>query len=228
MSTVRHAVVMSSYNRPTMIAKAIRSVRFQSRPFQLIVTDDGSNDETRQAIERAFSGDSKCQVIYSDRPRVGELADPTVRAVMCINDAIALIRDTVEFVHYLPDDDWYAAGRFAAFERFFDAHDSFDVAYGRLKYVEDDKETGELFHDRVLTDPVCRVDHGQFCHRYSCFLRVPAWPIEPGNYAFDAAFFKKLVAAGYSFYPIQEVVNYKRKHEKNLQNTGTESIDERE
>lgn len=225
---VRHAVVLSSYNRPTMVTKAIRSVRFQNRPCQLIVADDGSNEETRKAIAMAFGGDARCQVMYSDRPRVGELADPTVRAVMCINDAIAQIRDEVEFVHYLPDDDWYAAGRFAAFERFFDAHQAYDVAFGRLKYIENDKEVGELYHGHVLTDPYCRVDHGQFCHRRSCFQRAPEWPIEPGNYAFDAGFFRRLVAAGYLFYPIEEVVNYKRKHAKNLQNTGTDSIDERE
>jgi len=223
---VRHAVVLSSFNRPTMVTKAIRSVRVQSRPFQLIVTDDGSNEETRRAVVAAFAGDKQCRVIYSGRPREGELADPAIRAVMCINDAIGLI--DADLVHYLPDDDWFAAGRFAAFERFFEAHPMADVAYGRLKYVENDKVTGELYLGRVLVDPICRVDHGQFCHRFSCFRNAPEWPATAGDYAFDAAYFRKLIAAGYSFYPIEEVVNYKRRHEKNLQNTGTSSINERE
>lgn len=228
MAGPRHAVIMSSYNRPTMIPKAIRSVRFQSRPFQLIVADDGSNAETRAAIQAAFGGDPKCEVMHSERPREGEFADPCVRAVTCINEALANIKESVEFLHYLPDDDWYAAGRFAAFERFFDAHPDHDVAFGRLKYVENDQEVGELFFDRVLADPSCRVDHGQFCHRRRCLSHVPQWPVEAGNYAFDAGFFSKLVAAGYSFYPIPETVNYKRRHEKNLQNTGLTSIDTRE
>lgn len=224
----RHAVIMSSYNRPTMISKAIRSVRFQSRPFQLIVADDGSNEETRAAIKVAFGGDLKCEVMYSERPRDGAFIDPCVRAVTCINDAIARVKDSVEFMHYLPDDDWYAAARFAAFERFFDANEHADVAFGRMKYVENDQEVGELFHDRVLSEPFARVDHGQFCHRRKCFELAPQWPVEAGNYAFDAGYFHRLVDAGFSFYPIPEVVNYKRRHEKNLQNTGLDSIDTRE
>jgi glycosyltransferase involved in cell wall biosynthesis len=209
-----------------MVTKAIRSVRTQASSFQLIVADDGSNEETRQAISLAFAGDPRCRVIYSDRPREGELADPAVRAVMCINDAIRLI--DADLVHYLPDDDWYAPGRFPAFERFFEANPLCDVAYGRLKYIENDEPAGELYHGRVLTDPVCRVDHGQFCHRFSCFQQAPEWPATAGDYAFDAAYFRKLIAAGYSFYPIDTLVSYKRRHEKNLQNTGTSSIDERE
>jgi len=219
---------MSSYNRPTMIARAIRSVRFQSRPFQLIVADDGSNEETRAAISLAFGGDPKCSVMFSDRPREGNLADPAIRAVMCINDALAKISNSIEFLHYLPDDDWFAAGRFAAFERFFDAHPGCDVAYGRMRYVQDEQEVGELYAGCVLTVPYSRVDHGQFCHRRSCLKHAPQWPARAGDYAFDAAYFSKLVAAGYSFYPIEDIVNYKRRHGKNLQNTGTNSINERE
>jgi glycosyltransferase involved in cell wall biosynthesis len=221
MSTYRHAVIVSSYNRPTMVREALQSIMFQRANVQVIVADDDSNEETRHAIETEIRGRPSYRAIYANRPREGEFANITRRATQCINDALALI--DAELVHYLPDDDWYGSGRFFAFERFFDAHPDADVAYGRMYTVATvDGElcvVDDLFRGVVLTDPVNWVDHGQFCHRARVLERVPRWPATP-HYAFDANFLLALAKAGYDLHPVNHVVNYKSKHDRNLMSEG--------
>lgn len=52
----RTAVILTTYNRPRLIADAIRSVLQQSDPdWRLYVMDDGSTRECREAQERAFA-----------------------------------------------------------------------------------------------------------------------------------------------------------------------------
>lgn len=213
MSTYRHAVIISSYNRPTMVGTAIQSVLSQRASVQVIVADDDSNEETQRAIASALGGRDGCRIIRANRPRDGVMS-VCERAVACINDALRLV--DAEFVHYLPDDDWFASGRFGAFERFFDANPRVDVAYGRMAIIRNGVlEPHAMFLDCVTTNPVSWIDHGSFSHRASVLERVPTWPSTP-HFAFDANFFLALVEAGYEFHPVNHVVNYKTYHTKNL------------
>jgi glycosyltransferase involved in cell wall biosynthesis len=51
--TVRISVILSTYNQPQWLEKAVWGYAVQShRDFELLVADDGSTDDTRQAIER--------------------------------------------------------------------------------------------------------------------------------------------------------------------------------
>jgi glycosyltransferase involved in cell wall biosynthesis len=214
VSAYRHAVIISSYNRPQMVRTAIQSVLLSRASVQLIVADDDSNEETMLAISAEICGRKNAQSIRAKRPREGEFTNITRRATACINDALKLV--DAEFVHYLPDDDWFASGRFYAFERFFDANPDADVAYGRMGIVRNGHlEPHTSFLDCITNDPVNWVDHGQFSHRSRVLTRVPKWPVTP-HYAFDANYFLALVAAGYWFHPVNAVVNYKTHHDRNL------------
>lgn len=214
MTRYRHAVIISSYNRPKMVREAIQSALFQRASVQILIADDDSNEETRRAIEDEIRGHANCQVLYANRPRSGEFTNIPLRATSCINDALALV--DAEFVHYLPDDDLFGSARFWAFEHFFDENPEADVAYGVMFTVDgSDEAVGEVFVGTTMADAVNWVDHGQFCHRRRVLERVPRWPAEP-HYAFDANFLSALTAAGYVFHPVDHVVNYKRVHEHNL------------
>lgn len=226
---MRHVVVLSSYNRPNMVANAIASVRTQrgAADFRLIVADDASDAETRSSIERAFDGDRRCELLVSSVPRegVGAVTDPTIRAVSCINAAIA--KSDGDLYHYLPDDDWFNEWRFQSFETWFrDAPPSLLVAYGRMIYVDQDgMHVGSLYNGQILTSPACNVDHGQIAHRRSVFDQVPLWPSAPNNFCFDASFFNAIVEHGHAFYPVNAVVNYKRQHKLSLQRLSIDNSD---
>lgn len=204
-----------------MVQEAIDSVLLQRASVQLIVADDDSGAITRAQIEHAIRGRANCRVIYANRPREGEFTNVTLRATTCINDALKLV--DAEFVHYLPDDDWFGSGRFYTFERFFDENPDVDVAYGRMRTVREiDGEpfvVGDLFVGIPLTEPVDWVDHGQFSHRARVLERVSGWPATP-HYAFDANFLGALAAAGYVLHPVDRVVNYKLAHDRNLMSEG--------
>jgi glucosyl-dolichyl phosphate glucuronosyltransferase len=67
------SVVIATRNRAHLIADAIRAVRAQepdSPPFELIVVNNGSTDDTAHAIERAVAGDPRVQVVAEPRPGV--------------------------------------------------------------------------------------------------------------------------------------------------------------
>ena len=51
------SIIIPTYNRRDFLREAIRSVLEQSfRDFELIVVDDGSDDGTREMIQREFPG----------------------------------------------------------------------------------------------------------------------------------------------------------------------------
>ena len=50
------SVVIPTYNRAEIVSRAIKSVQNQTlQPFEIIVIDDGSNDDTRRTIKEQFS-----------------------------------------------------------------------------------------------------------------------------------------------------------------------------
>jgi glycosyltransferase involved in cell wall biosynthesis len=86
-------VVIATYNRASLLARAIRSVLAQTMPeWELIVVDDCSTDETEQAV-KSFS-DERIRYIRHDRKR---------RVSAARNTGIRCARG--EYVAFLDDDD---------------------------------------------------------------------------------------------------------------------------
>lgn len=211
-----HTVIVGSYNRPTYVREALRSVREQSYDrWQIIVTDDGSNDETLAAIREELGDDARCTLITQDRLPDGPRPGANVRAVERINDALPLVSGDI--VHYLPDDDRFAPGRFEAFNAVF-ADPSVMVACGGMRYVDGAiTSNAGIFPKADVRDPYCVLDQTQVAHRRECFAKVPRWPLADIAYAADGVFYRELCRAGYG--PIRAMpalVSLKRRHERML------------
>lgn len=226
-----HSVIVGSYNRPKLIARALRSIVEQTGPnWELIVSDDASNEETISVIRSFTDGDPRCLLLHApDRPAPGLRADGNVRAVRRINDALR--RATNDVIHYLPDDDFFAPNRFLSFESVLNNR-SVSMAYGRLQYVEaDGRVTGTLFPGGPVMDPLCQLDQSQVAHRRSCLDVVPEWPSDPDviGYVVDGLFYRSLVQAGFGpIWPVDALVTYKQNHAFNMQHTAHLSGERRE
>jgi RimJ/RimL family protein N-acetyltransferase len=225
-----HSVIVGSYNRPRYIAQTLESIVTQTGPnWQLLVSDDASSDGTIAVIRRFKDRDPRCHLLETqDRPLPGVRPTSNIRAIERINDAI--VRSTGEIIHYIPDDDFFAPGRFLVFESIF--HDpNKAMGYGRLRYVNGEVITSDdLFPGGPVSDPLCRLDQSQVAHRRSCFDRVPLWPTNPEvGYVVDGIFYRMLVDAGYGpIWPVDQLVSYKRRHTFNMQHTAHQSDERRE
>lgn len=134
----RAACIITSYNRPKLVQDAIVSVLNQTMPTQCIVMDDGSNAETRFAIEALFG--------YGNWPQYGQVvflpeSTPSERLGACrysrsINLALNHhLAPSVEFVCFLPDDDYLYPESVEARVNFLDDNPKAHVAFGRLRAV---------------------------------------------------------------------------------------------
>ncbi|MFZ4535397.1 glycosyltransferase family A protein [Propionivibrio sp.] len=90
--------VITTYNRCSIVPEAIRSVAEQTRPLhELIVIDDGSNDDTREAVLNSFKGiPFPCRYIYKNN------------AGMATSLNRGIQESTGDWVAFLDDDDlWH-------------------------------------------------------------------------------------------------------------------------
>lgn len=111
------SVVLPTFNRVSMLSEAIASVQAQRHPsWELIVVDDGSDDETLQLLERV--GDGRVRSIRTER-----VGSPTAR-----NRGLELARG--ELIAYLDDDNVMAAGWLASVAWAFGRHPHVEVVYG--------------------------------------------------------------------------------------------------
>jgi len=119
-------VVLPTHNRCELLQRAIDSVRGQTYPnWELVVVDDGSDDETAGVLERARSQDARI---------VTARLDPAEGASQARNRALDLARG--DLVVYLDDDnrfdpDWLRAVAWA-----FTEYPDVNVAYG-ARIVDD-------------------------------------------------------------------------------------------
>jgi glycosyltransferase involved in cell wall biosynthesis len=216
---VRHSVIVGSYNRPSLCVEAIRSVLSQDPgDFELVVSDDGSDEATVGSILSAIEGDARCRFMTVARVSPSEAGSGFVRAVQRINDALPLLRG--DAVHYLADDDLFAPGRFRVFDEMF-ADPSVMVAYGRLAYIQrDGSPAGKTRYFPTVLDPMNVLDQNQVAHRRTALERVPRWPsIPPGEKASDGVFLREL-SKYHAFHGRDALVGMKRLHDMNMQEVG--------
>jgi glycosyltransferase involved in cell wall biosynthesis len=95
------SVILPTYNRSTVLPRAVRSALAQTYPdFELIIVDDGSSDDTA-AVVRALADP---RIVYLPRPHGGAAAAENA----------GLARARGQFIGFLDDDDEWLPGKLAA------------------------------------------------------------------------------------------------------------------
>lgn len=202
------SIILTSYNKPTFLKKAIESVLSQTfKNFELIVADDNSpNPEVWNVInsfsdKRIISFNSN----ISDKDR-----RKTARYATQINYAVTHY-SSAKYICYLADDDYYYP---QMLERMYDYAEktNYDVIFCAQHIVDEDGNIDGGGVDgrgiRFFTMPLIRgadkLDHNQVMTTRSAFDKVHGWNDEEWCWSgADAAFYDKLEKAGYKFYPIE-------------------------
>lgn len=151
----RVAICLTTYNRPKLVADAIRSVFGQTTDdWRLYIMDDGSSLECRMAITEVLKehlGEDGRLIL--DTPHTSRMEWPnvtwwlgpdrtaeerkrTISYSRSINFALNFLLQEEKYVTYLCDDDSLYAESIKARADYLDAHPCAHVVFGRLRAVQ--------------------------------------------------------------------------------------------
>lgn len=175
------SVIVPTYNRAQYLPRALNSVLAQTyRDYEVIVVDDGSTDETPQAM-KPFEG----RVTYV-RQKNGGSASARNRG---IEEAKG------EYIAFLDSDDYWVADKLEAQVRILDAHPKVGIVYGRMPIVNEKGEKigmkpagvsgrnfkelldvwGDLPTSTVMTRRVCFEKAGMFDTSLTTMQDIDMW-----------------------------------------------------
>lgn len=124
-------VVIPSYNYAQFVGRAIDSVLKQTLTnFELIVVDDGSTDNTEEAVMTAFGNDKRCKYIRKDNSGVADTRN------------MGVFSGVGKYVCCLDADDRIAERFLEYCVRYLEENPEISIAYTGLYYVKPDGEEG--------------------------------------------------------------------------------------
>ncbi|HCM41807.1 MAG TPA: glycosyl transferase [Candidatus Omnitrophica bacterium] len=192
------SVIIPSYNRAPILERAIQSVLIQKGPpFEIIVVDDGSTDETEKVVHNLF------RLAGNTRPLPLKFVAQENRGVSAARNT-GIYHSKGEWLAFLDSDDEWLPGKLEAQTRFFEAHPEYQICqtdeiwirngFRVNKMKKHEKKGGWIFNECL---PLCAVspsavmmhrslfdEVGLFredypaCEDYELWLRVaPRYPI---------------------------------------------------
>ena len=202
-------VLLTSFNRPAMLRRAVESVMTQTyRDWDLVVLDDGSADQRAIGWIVPYLTGTPGSRLVCFRPTEEERR-ASVRYAELINWGAA--HSEGEALTFLTDDDWFLPTRLERMVARLSAADRPPVVYGAQRLWDLDGGV-RLPHDPplrrtngVLADAFHRVDHNSVMVRRDAFEEVGGFPTDPSLWRdADAHFWRRLTAAGHLFHPVDD------------------------
>ena len=210
-------VILLSYNRPTMVKKAIESVLSQQEcDFTLYVMDDNSNSET-QEILREYEQNRDIVLYVSDVKNENRLKE--IRGAILINMALKI--SSSEYITYLTDDCYYLPNRLKVMSRYLDTNQDVYSVYG-IQIVKDLADNELFIRGKDLGDvsqPHCKLDLNQIMHRRSVLDRagyIEETDVERYICQADGEFFTRIANNFGPFKQINTFTDVNIEHSKRL------------
>jgi glycosyltransferase involved in cell wall biosynthesis len=170
------SIILCTYNRAKLLSNAIRSVIKQTeQDWELIIIDDGSNDNTYNIVKQFLRYDSR--IVYFYHSNQG-LAKARNRGLAIANG---------EFICFVDSDDELAPAHLEKRLRYLKRYPSVDFIHGGTKligakekhYVADVKNPGKKIHLNK-----CHIG-GTFFFRRSILKKVKGFKSIPFGEDFD-------------------------------------------
>lgn len=205
-------VVLTSYNKPILLKKAIDSVLGQTyENIHLIIADDNSSDiGVAKVIMDSMKYDGDKSITFFNSNIREEDRFLTTRYATQINTAIRRFSES-KYICYLADDDFYYPAMIEKMVSF--AEDSArEVIFCAQHILDEDGNIdgggmngrGVRFFNEPLVRGADKLDHNQVMNTRRVFDEVGGWDDSPGTWSgADAYFFDRIEKFGISkFYPI--------------------------
>jgi glycosyltransferase involved in cell wall biosynthesis len=137
------SIILCTYNRAALLPNAIRSVLHQSvREWELIVIDDGSNDNTKAIVREFQSKDNRILYHFQTNKGLAKARNAGLR------------RATGEFLCFVDSDDALAPDHIKRRLLFLERNPRIDFLHGGMKligpaakqYVVDLRDTSKKIH----------------------------------------------------------------------------------
>lgn len=154
----RTLAIITSFNRPTLVKDAIRSILDgDDKDVRLAIMDDGSNGITRQAISEACgypgwmygeglrngivaeSGDNRVTWWHGPQRSIEDRRS-YIPYSFTLNLALGYLLRDERYVCYIVDDDFLYPESIKARADYLDANPDVHVVYGRTRSIEYDNE----------------------------------------------------------------------------------------
>jgi glycosyltransferase involved in cell wall biosynthesis len=139
----RVSVIIPSYNHEKYVAEAIQSVLDQSyQDFEIVITDDGSNDNTVDVIKQ-FT-DSRIKLFVFDKNLGASIATNH-----CIKNS------TGEFVALLNSDDVWLPNKLEKQVQFLDKHPDIGAVFSYSEFIDENSQLfiKEHFYTTIFQQP---------------------------------------------------------------------------
>lgn len=226
----KYNVILTSYNRTTLLHQAIESVLTQTyfKRFpdecRLFIIDDGSPQATRDIINQFLPNP---QIEYIQTDKKDEDRFKVCDYSFNINTCLQLIKNPEAYVFYLVCDDWFHSEHVELLSKALDENPEWMIVFGPQDVIQyDDVNNTEYYKFTRLLMPVvpqapCHVDHIQVAHRRRMIDTTGYWPDNAAHYgAGDAAFWTNINKT-YPFYrATMRTTNYNRHHKNSIQGLG--------
>jgi glycosyltransferase involved in cell wall biosynthesis len=206
------SIVIPSCNYARYLGDCLTSIFGQqgAPPFEVVLVDDGSTDETPQVLE--MHADPRLRVVRHERNR-GHIAT--------INEALPMTRGA--FVARIDPDDRYRPHFMAEVCRILQAHPDVGFVYARAALIDErGAETGPITAAPHAADfkgsEFLRLLERNFVCAPASAGRREAWLEHvpaPDGLAFNDWYFSLLIARRYPFYFLDDVIADYRVHGAN-------------
>ena len=151
-SIPRISIVITTYNRPTEVVKAVRAIQQQSfTDWELVIVNNGCTDDTEAVLTEVAAADSRIRIETI----------PRTRATAARNHGIRCTKPTSEFVMLHDDDDWLFPGVLEKLLRKADERPDAVLAYGLPLNCDDNGASDETLETAYAASRLSVAESGR-------------------------------------------------------------------
>lgn len=174
------AIIITSYNRPTKVIRAIESVLAQSfQDFHLYIMDNNSMDSLKTRLKNKYGDNAKITLYFTDTKDEDRIKCWWLSVL--INIAMKIGKE--DLISVMTDDEWYEPKRLEYMVKFLDDHPEVEICYcsQECKFENGDILTRRMTGNEPMITGACNIDHNQIMWRRTLSEKVGEWLITLNN-----------------------------------------------